>query len=410
MEAEYGDYSTTPKAEHMGTHALNPFNISDRATPIRSAGESETRHGGIAYRNTLGELIKSEQLEQVLMPRGSITDIDSNIFGAPSITRMNHGRLLEQYVASTLGPDQQAMIKPNEDGTYEVIKVGDEPTSAQKALMYNRQQLREGNEEHNRKLLSDSEYFNRKLLLNAGNADFDGNALQGVAPRPLVKFIFEPNTVMRLTMAKAKQEVRIPFGECLFIFNSLVPGGEMQVLAKEISTTKFFFWMTIARMEVMVQVNQFRDKKKGKVYYKAFLAEGIGKVLSPDHPANEYKDEAECLLDPIFGFLDARARGVYAVECNGDYYPSNQIPPEAKEGDVYKILKMIPKPDAKVRAWKGGTHASPREHERQDHWRTLRNGERRHFPATTVNKGKTKGRVIKDYQIVEVNKNGETAL
>jgi hypothetical protein len=409
MEVEHGDYSTTPKAEHLGSLALNPFTTVERQSPVRSAGESETRHSGVTFRNALGELIKPEQMKQVLMPRGLISDIDSDIFAAPTINRTNYGGLLEQYVASTLGPDQQAMIKPNEDGSYEVIKVGDEPTSAQKALLYNRQQLREGNAEHNRQL-SDSEYFNRKLLLNASNADFDGNALQGVAPRPLVKFIFEPNTVMRLTMAKAKQEVRIPFGECLFIFNSLVPGGEMQVLAKEISTTKFFFWMTIARMEVMVQVNQFRDKKKGKVYYKAFLAEGIGKVLSPDHPANEYKDEAECLLDPIFGFLDARARGVYAVECNGDYYPSNQIPGEAKEGDVYKILKMIPKRDPKARVWKGGTHASPREHERQDHWRTLRNGERRHFPAVTVNKGKTKGKVIKDYQIVEHNNHGETAL
>ena len=417
MEVEYGDYSTTPKAEHMGTRALNPFNVPERATPIRSAGESETRHGGVTYRNALGELIKSEQLEQVLMPRGSISDVNSNIFGVPSITRMNHGRLLEQYVASTLGPDQQAMIKPNEDGSYEVIKVGDEPTSAQKALLYNRQQLREGNEEHSRKLLSDSEYFNRKLMLNAGNADFDGNALNIPEPAPerlLPRFIFEPNTILHQDIEKVTCKVRLPYPKCIFIQQPpLADYAEVvmndftdEVLSIELSPTKFLFACTNHGRHILVQVNQFRNKDDdSKVFYKAFLAQGPDMLLARDEPEHQYKDQIFAYIAPIFAFLEGLAVGMYSLKREGVREVSDKMPPAAKEGITFKVLRMVPDRDSQEYIPKGGTHASPREHERRAYTRMGANGKVQHIPATTVNKGKTPGGlVIKDYNIKDPKK------
>ncbi|MNL05275.1 hypothetical protein D3C87_1258620 [compost metagenome] len=66
---------------------------------------------------------------------------------------------------------------------------------------------------------------------------------------------------------------------------------------------------------------------------------------------------------------------------------------------------MVPDRESQEYISKGGTHASPREHERRAYTRMGANGKVQHIPATTVNKGKTPGGlVIKDYNIKDPKK------
>src|SRR5690606_19025995 len=148
--------------------------------------------------------------------------------------------------------------------------------------------------------LNDSEYFNRKLELTR----------QSDPTQTLIQFVFDTGVYTKVPLNKVTREVRLPYKDCKFVFKD----AETEVIAKELSPKQFFFWMTFYSQPVMVQVNQFANKDKGKIFYKTFMAEGPGKVLDANNPVQQYKPQAEALIDQIFGFLDACARGAYSVE------------------------------------------------------------------------------------------------
>lgn len=400
----FGGYQMMPKAMPTGAGRINP---------MRVAGVSETRG---RFFNPMGKLnsemgINSEDmLNQVgLQPRGYPTDINSSIF--------NSDEFVERH-----GLDRSKWAEPNGlevgvDSFGELMASLDEPASAHKALLYNRQQLREGNEEHNRKLLSDSEYFNRKLILNSGNADFDGNELNDTPPEPErlePRFIFEPHTILSQSIENITVKLRLPYPKCVFIQQQAIVGYDQaamndftdEVRAIELSPTKILFVCTYHGQYILVQVNQFRNKDDdSKVFYKAFLAQGPDKVLGSGEPENRYKDEIFAYVAPIYAFLEGLAVGMYSLKREGARDVSDKTPSPAKEGITYKVLRLVPDRPSQEYISKGGTHASPREHERRAYTRMSANGKVQHIPATTVNKGKTPGGlVIKDYNIKDPKK------
>lgn len=75
----------------------------------------------------------------------------------------------------------------------------------------------------------------------------------------------------------------------------------------------------------------------------------------------------------------------------------NRVIPAPGTTRKYRIVRLVMGVTKVCKPWQGGTHASPREHERMGHWRRVK-GEPRWFPAVTVNKGVI-GRVMKEYHV-----------
>jgi len=69
------------------------------------------------------------------------------------------------------------------------------------------------------------------------------------------------------------------------------------------------------------------------------------------------------------------------------------------EGDViYKTLLLDPTKAKRIMASRGGTHASPRFHQRRGHWRHLESGKKVWIGPMAVG-DKAHGEVIKDYKV-----------
>lgn len=96
----------------------------------------------------------------------------------------------------------------------------------------------------------------------------------------------------------------------------------------------------------------------------------------------------------LLGFLHAEANKT-SVRVK-----ARDIPPEAREFKLYDSHHVIYMKGviAKRNPSLGGTHARPREHDREAHWRTLASGKKIRIGKTTVNKG-VKAKVTKTYRI-----------
>lgn len=386
-------YSTFTKNEPTGRGMINPAHL----VMLEKTGEDVTQREGAM--RAFGE---SE--------------------ARSTVSRMNSGRLFEQYVSSTLGEGEGALTRLNALGRPEFIKFGQIEQvmlgRGHKSMVYPKEPLK------------NAEYFNRKMELTGRNADFDGNALGGPVAEPernIPKFIFEHNTILYRAIEDLTVKVRLPYKECLFVQKLWAdipePEGELslqdtwvaehayrsnipetyEIYALELSDTKFFFAFDLYGERLSVQVNRFRSKANPEqCEYRAWLVEGPDKQLPADHEYQErFKDPAFRTVAPVLAFLEGMSQGIYTLEREGVQVPPSMVPPPAKEGIEFKVRSLLPNQPVKETVCLGGTHASPREHERIGHWRRNCHGVRRWIPAITVNKDKTPGKIIKDYNIVD---------
>lgn len=331
------------------------------------------------------DTIKPEQLEQMLLGRGTISNLQPEIFERTSPIRA-------QGESETRA------------GVHGYYAFDPETVAAARSVIEKRGSLHE------------AEYFNRKLRLSGYNADFDGNELNGPEPtepeRKVPRFIFEPDTILYQEIEKVNVRLRLPYKECMFVQEMWTRSAletpnpdTFNVFAIELSDTKFFFMFDLHGIPFSVQVNQFRSKlSTEQVQYKAWLAEGPDKRLDAKDEKHKLADTAFRSVAPIIAFLEGMSQGIYTLEREGVQVPPSQVAPEAKEGVEYKVRSLRPNQPVRVSVPLGGTHASPREHERQGHWRRNCHGVKKWITGLTVNKGKTKGKVIKDYKIMDPTK------
>ncbi|MNP89128.1 hypothetical protein D3C85_15290 [compost metagenome] len=108
------------------------------------------------------------------------------------------------------------------------------------------------------------------------------------------------------------------------------------------------------------------------------------------------RDESIDLAKFIIGFIAEFQVGNTIITTPGKVNRSDA--PTARTGRKFRIVRMVMGVKTIRKPWQGGTHASPREHQRIGHWRTLRNGKRQWFPETTVNKG-VPGKIDKVYLV-----------
>jgi hypothetical protein len=112
-------------------------------------------------------------------------------------------------------------------------------------------------------------------------------------------------------------------------------------------------------------------------------------------PYSTDKELAHRCVHAVIGFIAEFSVGNTIIGTQPR--PKNPDVPPVKEGRKFRIVRVITGVKTIAKPWQGGTHASPREHERCGHWRRVK-GERRWFPAVTVNKGVI-GRVDKAYYV-----------
>jgi len=79
--------------------------------------------------------------------------------------------------------------------------------------------------------------------------------------------------------------------------------------------------------------------------------------------------------------------------------PEQDVPPP-KPGNCYNVVSLVQGRRGKRTDWKGGTHASPREHKRKGHWWPGKHGPI-WIKATIVNKG-VLGKVDKEYHVTKL--------
>lgn len=104
---------------------------------------------------------------------------------------------------------------------------------------------------------------------------------------------------------------------------------------------------------------------------------------------------AEWTLMAIIGFIAEFSVGNTIIGTQAR--DPNRVIPAPGTTRKYRIVRVVMGVTKVCKPWQGGTHASPREHERMGHWRRVK-GEPRWFPAVTVNKGVI-GRVMKEYHV-----------
>jgi hypothetical protein len=109
---------------------------------------------------------------------------------------------------------------------------------------------------------------------------------------------------------------------------------------------------------------------------------------------------AEWTLMAIIGFIAEFSVGNTIIGTQAR--DPNRVIPQPGTTRKYRIVRVVMGVTKVCKPWQGGTHASPREHERMGHWRRVK-GEPRWFPAVTVNKGVI-GRVMKEYHVNHRNK------
>lgn len=236
-------------------------------------------------------------------------------------------------------------------------------------------------------LLSSAEYVNRKARL-AQEVDL---SLQGIGEMakdiPTVRLDAYP----RYHMPEFKEfqfnkdmefsALRLPYPICLFVIGT---GKEKIVVVAEQSGVNELklkrvvnyprpgLWDLDAQIDIKLE--------NGKASYRWVYSRSLG-------PHNG-------MIACILGFLNAQLQERITVEVMEAPPTDRDIPP-AREGVIFRTVKMLIGMGSKKSEWQGGTHASPREHKRAGHWRAGK-----WIPATTVNKG-VLGRVEKEYKIVK---------
>lgn len=293
-----------------------------------------------------------------------------------------------------------------------------EVSSAQRALL------------HSDIPLSETEYFNRKQnfdatgrgrinpFLTGANADFDGNELERWditdnadgsnynfrPPKP-------PTKIPGFPMEELVNLPRFIMEDCApFAF---VNEAQYKPKSLHIPYPKMLFELGPHDNRHMVVVTQ-RDKD-GFDFTTEYLhldKETPFEIGAMGHVALSHGDTLEihqyhrpgCSTDPavaewtlmaIIGFI--AEYGVGNTIIGTQARDPNRVIPAAGTTRKYRIVRIVMGVTKICKPWQGGTHASPREHERIGHWRRVK-GEPRWFPAVTVNKGVI-GRVMKAYHV-----------
>jgi len=184
------------------------------------------------------------------------------------------------------------------------------------------------------------------------------------------------------------QDLHLPFKVCTFILPKIHKGSKLVVVAEQLRENQILLTAFHKTPEVDAAWYPLISRRrlhmnKGKLKVME-IGDGVHKL------AGELYNRA---VNAVLGFLHSQANQT-SVRLH-----KNFTPPEAGEVnllDGYSVVYMsgvIPIPNEPL----GGTHASPREHDRRGHWRRTSSG-RVWIEPMVINKG-VGGRVEKTYRV-----------
>ena len=400
----------------------------ERITPIRHRGESEVRLsvGGVPYEGSWTELedrlrnnpistgiqngtLKEEQLQQVIRPRGYMTDIDSAIFS--SVVDMNGEAVsakpsllyaqkplsdTEYFNRKLQGLDSNTLIQALVDHygpvvSDEVQELVDKISQFPKLDPRDPASIR-----HVSELLQDplfafifgSDYDSAAVMeakVQAEQLKIRQNYLETIAGMRLPRFLVPDTTEFPYDPEAQYIGLMLPYRRCLFILN---PGVNARlVYCEQLDEDKIKLTVKISTHgeDNTDTIGEFQfEWKEGKLVEEGWFSDEFTK---------ETAQELRCIL----AILDGMSKNYVVAE--GDPPPKDRVIPEARKGCTVRVVKLHPQSETIRKAWQGGTHASPREHTRIAHWRRNCHGVRVRIQEKIVNKGKTDGVVDKEYYI-----------
>lgn len=401
--AEASSYSTEPKVSAD----------QERITPVRNQGEPELRLH-MANADIDSDLLNGNQLLQSLIPRGYPTDINPEIFAqGPQAARFYHKQPLSdveyhQRKMYAVTPDPSMIRNPN--GYFSRCLGGYEPETVAQALADHYGKYVNGHW-----TVAPEAQYGLGLLLGARKRD-DLKAALGDLDQlyhsKLLDFFFRPEKdelKIRQSYLDQLSGVRLPrflvpdttefpydpgahyiglmlpYRRCLFILN---PGVNARlVYCEQLADDKIKLTVKVSTHgeAEAIQIGEFQfEWADGKLIEKGWFSDEFTKATA---------QELRCILS----ILDGLSKNYVVAE--GDPPPAGRKIPEARKGCTVRVVKLHPQSETIRKEWQGGTHASPREHTRQGHWKRSRAGKRIWISEVIVNKGKTDGVVDKDYYI-----------
>lgn len=395
-KTETPPYTTAPKAT----------NGRGRVAPLRHQGESELR---LNTSNADFDGNWLDRMGQLNDPRGYPSDIDSNIFLAPteetsaSKSIITQGSLLNsvEYFNRKL-PTQgapaliQALYDHYGEETPDGIVV---PQVVQEAvdLLNSIPEMNAQDPLNFRQVYelihgpifdfmhgstSDPrQYMNARI--QEEQLKIRQDYLETMMGMRLPRFLVPDTTEFPYDPQARYLGLRLPYRRCLFILN---PGVNARLVYGE--------QLDDDAIKLTVKTTIQGDAAQVGEFTYAWDGEQLTEQCWFSQPFDQgTMDEVYCIL----AILDGLSKNYVIAE--GDPPPEGRKIPEARKGCTVRVVKLHPQAETIRKAWQGGTHASPREHMRRGHWRRNAKGEKIWIGQLVVNKGKTEGVVDKSYYV-----------
>lgn len=431
--AEASSYSTEPKASTG----------QGRIAPIRNQGESELRiragnadfdgnwlnlaemfdgPSGYMSRINTGEggvfldlqgnpvvegvgegTLKEEQIEQVLRPRGYVSDMDAEIFsdfdGSSEKSRLYYqSRLdnIEYFNRKAQGMDRPALIQalvdhygmPISDEVQEAVDLLSSISETDASDPLKRKAISELLHGPLFAFMFDPKHDPQAVMeakLQAEQLKIRQNYLEKISGQRLPRFVVPDTAEFPYDPEAMYIGLMLPYRKCLFILN---PGVNARlVYCEQLDDDKIKLTVKISTHgeDNADTIGEFQfEWKEGELIEEGWFSDEFTKVTA---------QELRCIL----AILDGMSKNYVVAE--GDPPPKDRVIPEARKGCTVRVVKLHPQSETIRKAWQGGTHASPREHTRIAHWRRNCHGVRVRILEKIVNKGKTDGVVDKEYYI-----------
>lgn len=278
--------------------------------------------------------------------------------------------------------DQMMLGRGNMDNTMEVLM---KPEVQQSAIM-------QGLMEHL-----------NALELNASSEMLE----EYVASAEASRFVFGDNANYKFDQNAMTTPLEMPFPNCVFEFDNKGAKALVRVKQHRVQNKMHNNGKPVLLVTMFYKVNEesqwvyrniiqrVQHDSTGKLQVMYVDPKGVLDALGKDE-YKEVKAQFKKYLSAILALLHGlENKKIVIVRPSGNLHTAGEMKTEDGVSVVW-MSGVIKRPTEHL----GGTHASPREHERAGHWRTLQSGKRIRIKALTVNKG-TKGKIEKTYRINE---------
>lgn len=181
---------------------------------------------------------------------------------------------------------------------------------------------------------------------------------------------------------------------------SLLPFEKCAIVGRDSKGDKFLV-LTMQGDEntiVLFGCAMFPDHWTRTPLFAVVMEDGGCRIGSVEGEEEVTKAQAAPIVGILAEFLKATSKTGYRATEKANSVTNKRRSAKGKAPLIYDWHTVVIEPPAIKGEYQGGTHASPRQHERRGHWRTCANGKRVWVRNCTVGDA-SRGSVFKDYRI-----------